>query len=703
MPRPREELEVRLTALLLGELSAEEAAALREIIAKDTHLAGLHERLKRAIDLVREAAATGTEPATSQAAPLRLSVERRQKLLAHFKTVTPKEFITRPRHREWSWIVPLAAAAAAIVLLAAITIPNFTRARESAPANSILNNLRILEGAKDQWALENKKSPTDMVNLGDLKDYLKGGTVRPVLGENYIVGRVSDPITADVDADQARKAFGGVATKQPPQAARGQRARLNADAELTFVDKNGMTPADTRSGGVSSATVVGYSSTPAQEEKRVAAKRLAPSENRLSPGQAVQKGVGTQSMPPADESKREVESVGVRHSVATPRQEIVLPPSSEPAGTIATASAKGTSEQPDYRFFLNSGRVEGVGGVAGIGGGSGGGFGQVGDARAGSTTTGAMGNPDWVGVPDAPAPSSLRSTNSFIARNALALRPPGADGDVTALGLQPGKPAEQNQPPANIEAKLAESSQTDNKALGFGWDDRELGRERRMGYQTGAAPSTAGQPSKAKPGIQVENAYIPSRVDKLDAASSVTTTKGRAMQEQGSETGVAGAPHAVTPIPGATSPGNPEVLNRYTGGILLGPNNAATSPGSAEVLNRLVESDQLSKKSDRNSHLYADQVPRPGDVPELGRLFRANPDASDDEGKARSKVEPLPQTAGKDFSTWNAVVSGVVNRAAAASEEAVGRKSPSIVLPPVTADTWAGNVPSLPGRLKRKP
>src|SRR5216117_202643 len=187
MPKsPREELEVRLTALLLGELPAEEAAALREIIAKDAQLAGLHERLKRAMDLVRAAATTASEPATTQAAPLKLSDTRRQKLLAHFKTVAPKEFINRPRRREWSWLVPLSAAAAAIALLAAITIPNFTRARESAPANSILNNLRILEGAKDQWALENNKSPTDMVNLGDLKDYLKGGTVRPVLGENYI-------------------------------------------------------------------------------------------------------------------------------------------------------------------------------------------------------------------------------------------------------------------------------------------------------------------------------------------------------------------------------------------------------------------------------------------------------------------------------------------------------------------------------------
>src|SRR2546425_2430732 len=234
MPKPsREELEVRLTALLLGELSAEEAAALRELIAKDAQLAGLHERLKRAIDLVREAAATGTEPATAQAAPLRLSDERRQKLLAHFKTVSPKEFITRPRLREWSWVVELGVVAAAIMLLAAITIPNFTRARESASANSVLNNLRLLEGAKDQWALENKKSGDDVVTLGDLKDYLRGGVVRPVQGENYNVGRVSDPITAEVDASDAKKTFGGLATKQPPQTARGQRARLNRSEEHT--------------------------------------------------------------------------------------------------------------------------------------------------------------------------------------------------------------------------------------------------------------------------------------------------------------------------------------------------------------------------------------------------------------------------------------------------------------------------------------
>jgi Mg-chelatase subunit ChlD/uncharacterized coiled-coil protein SlyX len=549
MPKPpREELEVRLTALLLGELPAEEADALREIIAKDAQLAGLYERFKRVIDLVREAAATATEPATAQAAPLRLSDERRQKLLAHFKTVAPKEFVPHPR-REWSWLVPLGAAAAAITLLAAIAVPGISR-RESAQANSVLHNLRILEGAKDQWALENKKSADDVVTLGDLKDYLKAGTVRSVLGENYIVGRVSDPITADFDAAQAKKTFGDVATKQPPQEARGQRARLNAAAELTLVDKNGMTPATAPGGGVSSATVVLSSSRAPQEEKPVAAKPSAPSEAPPAPVKAFKNGVAAQPMPLTQANTREVESVEVRHSAATPRQEIVLPPSSEQAGTMVTASAKGTSEQPGYRFFLNAGRVGGVGGGGGIGGGGGGGFGQVGDARAGATTTSAMSNPDRVGVLDAPAPSNLGSTNSFIARDPFALRPPGSDSDLTAFGLQPAKPAE-NLPPVNIEEKL--------------------------------------------------------------------------------------------------------------GGILLGPNTAATSPGSAEVLNRLDGSDQLARKRDRIDYLYADQVPRLNVAPEVGRLFWANPDASDAEGKARSKVETTHYyTNAGNLSTWSAVKSGVV-------------------------------------------
>ncbi len=62
---------------------------------------------------------------------------------------------------------------AIIGLLAAIAIPNFVRAREVAQLNSIVNNLRIIEGAKDQWALENKHGTGDTAANTDLAPYMK--------------------------------------------------------------------------------------------------------------------------------------------------------------------------------------------------------------------------------------------------------------------------------------------------------------------------------------------------------------------------------------------------------------------------------------------------------------------------------------------------------------------------------------------------
>jgi len=44
-------------------------------------------------------------------------------------------------------------------------------------ANPCINNLRILEGAKDQWALENKKTTGSAMNAEDLQPYLKNGVL----------------------------------------------------------------------------------------------------------------------------------------------------------------------------------------------------------------------------------------------------------------------------------------------------------------------------------------------------------------------------------------------------------------------------------------------------------------------------------------------------------------------------------------------
>jgi len=51
-----------------------------------------------------------------------------------------------------------------------------SRAAES-QVNGCVNNLRLLEGAKEQWALENRKPAGTLVNAVDVQPYLRGGVI----------------------------------------------------------------------------------------------------------------------------------------------------------------------------------------------------------------------------------------------------------------------------------------------------------------------------------------------------------------------------------------------------------------------------------------------------------------------------------------------------------------------------------------------
>jgi hypothetical protein len=59
-----------------------------------------------------------------------------------------------------------------IGMMAAIAIPNFVKARNTAQMNMCINNLRQIEDAKQQWALENKKEPADTPTAQELDKYL---------------------------------------------------------------------------------------------------------------------------------------------------------------------------------------------------------------------------------------------------------------------------------------------------------------------------------------------------------------------------------------------------------------------------------------------------------------------------------------------------------------------------------------------------
>ena len=65
---------------------------------------------------------------------------------------------------------------AIIGLLAAIAIPNFIKSRTTSQQNACINNLRLLDSAKQQWALEQRKVSTDTPQGSDLQPYLGRGS-----------------------------------------------------------------------------------------------------------------------------------------------------------------------------------------------------------------------------------------------------------------------------------------------------------------------------------------------------------------------------------------------------------------------------------------------------------------------------------------------------------------------------------------------
>ncbi len=73
-------------------------------------------------------------------------------------------------------LVEIMIVVAIIALLAAIAVPGFLRARKRSQASRIINDLRLIDSAVDQYAIETNKKSGDVVGTVDWTNYLKKGT-----------------------------------------------------------------------------------------------------------------------------------------------------------------------------------------------------------------------------------------------------------------------------------------------------------------------------------------------------------------------------------------------------------------------------------------------------------------------------------------------------------------------------------------------
>jgi prepilin-type N-terminal cleavage/methylation domain-containing protein len=114
-------------------------------------------------------------------------------------------------------LVEIMIVVAIIALLAAIAVPGFLRARKRSQASRILNDLRLIDSAVDQYAIETNKASSTGVNVTDWTNYMKKGSLL------YNTG-----------ADLFGKTYGNQTVDSLPSVPTATKASLSDVADSTF-------------------------------------------------------------------------------------------------------------------------------------------------------------------------------------------------------------------------------------------------------------------------------------------------------------------------------------------------------------------------------------------------------------------------------------------------------------------------------------
>jgi competence protein ComGC len=316
---------------------------------------------------------------------------------------------SRLRAHSWAGVVTVLLVLLALGILVLMTIPNFVRARTTSQANAAINNLRIIDGAKAQYALEHQGSlPTTM---RDLIPY----TGRGAGAEGTAIGEQSGEEFVYDGSGKQPGDHNAIIAYSPED--REGRFVLRGDGAIEKLSRAEFAAAEQRD-AASSHVVNNYQDSEAQVA-RLEARRYAEEAGQTTNAAIFGGGGG---------------------------------------GRGGRAGGPGAA--------AGGGFGGGAGGAAGGGGGGFGGGGAVGRATSGATFANQPAN----AAPAAPAAAAMPSDNAMfsVQMRAAATPPPSATPAPPPTLAQrvpqaggpgaPGMPTQAGIPPAGVEYALVGGS-----------------------------------------------------------------------------------------------------------------------------------------------------------------------------------------------------------------------------------------------------
>jgi prepilin-type N-terminal cleavage/methylation domain-containing protein len=98
----------------------------------------------------------------------------------------PAKYHSRRKRRAAFTLVEIMIVVGIITLLATLALPGLLRARKRAQASRVKDDLRLIEAAIDQYAIETQRQPGAIVSVSDWTAYLKKETQLWMTGKDVL-------------------------------------------------------------------------------------------------------------------------------------------------------------------------------------------------------------------------------------------------------------------------------------------------------------------------------------------------------------------------------------------------------------------------------------------------------------------------------------------------------------------------------------